>query len=1016
MSVRIAHSSRAAQDKYAITKAQLVSAFKESSSTDLFNAIKTVLNSPKVNVGDHFVNIDKAVNELQPLLRKFDINGYPDPNMYKPTAFWYNDYYKCTMTPVIRCVENALTGMGMGAYPCHVKFTVNIRDEGYRNRLCTDMGLREKVNASLKTLTERQFARDEFNYIKRNNTQMWTPYDETLIFGDRDRPRALAQAVECHEKVTNEAAAARMAEFISTRPDDVLVYTYIGTDNTASNEEKPMYFINAIGPWHKVTWLETTLMQATYRALLDDRLQVEETSYAQELVDAMHRCARSVEQANSGQLGNSAIFVGRRTMGMPLMLFQTVYCDKHLKNKLGTSSMSALKLLSDANITLSPDMKAAGTHAHELSMVLSAIFGDRIDDVCGCPVAQTIGHALYFLVTLNKKDKVPMPMLPDTFGTKAFVRLLKDIRLPSGGTLEDKITLARQDSGELIDFLQVLTDHDFVLNVMASEIESVADIEAAKKANNTMKLQGSSAGVSQFTTMGAGGFFGDSRKAHDSSRSNISMAVKATRVYVGGKETTHHPVKLGDAKGEAKFEIDRSLAKHVISEAKDRAMNFKNVKSESPTLTAEQKSMITAFIDHLYHRGSFRFYMYLDKSNQERAFGPTGAFLDHIFNSPSNAPIPHVFSIQESVERHTDFMCELMNQACRMKGIHDRSYVALHGRMSGPEGIAVIYDERAMGPAADISPLNSGKGVLGIAGRAFMTVHFKDRGTVLLNMHAPNPGPDKVKINTFLRDHGEEVQNVKVDNNNLQRALDKWLESPTNFMQTTPGVNAHTSFMICGDMNDASYKKQESRNRSIYENGFTIPFFLTPTGRGTYEPLKMKIVGNAGKPAITCCTFAKDKITRLPGDYIMLPETDSDVGGPLHIVGNSAFPPTNEYKEGTEINESYDEDTKAKMTNAEIDYARKAKYAVANDDPANGMYYYGTKDKDTRLLYSDHFAVVSRAYERTWASFNYSFQLADESMWSKPFPSEQFNTRTLLAHHDIDYKDMFPVAHTNSRA
>jgi len=87
---------------------------------------------------------------------------------------------------------------------------------------------------------------------------------------------------------------------------------------------------------------------------------------------------------------------------------------------------------------------------------------------------------------------------------------------------------------------------------MASEIEGPADLFHAKQCG--------------YALFGAGGFFGDSRKAWDPAAKNISMAAKVLRVYVGGVKSTFSPVKTGDpsGSGEGKLEIDGCLSREEI--------------------------------------------------------------------------------------------------------------------------------------------------------------------------------------------------------------------------------------------------------------------------------------------------------------------------------------------------------------------------------------------------------------------------------------------------------------------
>eukprot|EP00435_Cladocopium_sp_Y103_P018523 s4739_g4.t1 len=69
-------------------------------------------------------------------------------------------------------------------------------------------------------------------------------------------------------------------------------------------------------------------------------------------------------------------------------------CGKSLS--LGTSSVTAHYWLKDAGVTGELLPPVGGTHAHELSMVSSAVFAE-LDNKAGVPLSQIISHMLYFL-------------------------------------------------------------------------------------------------------------------------------------------------------------------------------------------------------------------------------------------------------------------------------------------------------------------------------------------------------------------------------------------------------------------------------------------------------------------------------------------------------------------------------------------------------------------------------------------------------------------------------------------
>merc|ERR1712107_147880 len=138
--------------------------------------------------------------------------------------------------------------------------------------------------------------------------------------------------------------------------------------------------------------------------------------------------------------------------------------------------------------------RCAGTHAHELS--------------------QVIGHMLYFFRSSPQGDvreaarKPLMPMLPDTLGSRAFLKTASLLTITvgphAGEPVLSVIGSARQDSGGLADFKAVMEEFQYKGALFASEIEIADDL-----------LQAGQLGYALF---GAGGFMGDSRKAWDPSK------------------------------------------------------------------------------------------------------------------------------------------------------------------------------------------------------------------------------------------------------------------------------------------------------------------------------------------------------------------------------------------------------------------------------------------------------------------------------------------------------------------
>jgi len=230
-----------------------------------------------------------------------------------------------------------------------------------------------------------------------------------------------------------------------------------------------------------------------------------------------------------------------------------------------------------------PCLSPAGTHAHELSMVISVLFPHVDQNPQHLPLTQIIGHYLYSELVW-KKTKGPMAMLSDTLGTRAFMKAANYVSLPSAdGNRQrflDIVGTGRQDSGKLPDFVRNMNEFGYVDGdgaikaMMASEIDTTDTL-----------LEASHLGYASF---GAGGFFGDSEKVWgDKSAPSNSMAVKAVRVMyeadagrnyskipymsVEGVNVIGYPVKVGDPSefnkpqlGEGKLSVDKNLPAHKI--------------------------------------------------------------------------------------------------------------------------------------------------------------------------------------------------------------------------------------------------------------------------------------------------------------------------------------------------------------------------------------------------------------------------------------------------------------------
>mmetsp|Transcript_40371 Transcript_40371/g.72494 ORF Transcript_40371/g.72494 Transcript_40371/m.72494 type:complete len:569 (+) Transcript_40371:85-1791(+) len=517
--------------------------------------------------------LESSSSEVRKALERFGADGRLVGGLRLPASA-YNDFYKWTMLPVERAVERGTGGV-------HCTFSANVRDQVLSRALLESArqtpptALFEALKDGLQELATRQFDRVIFEKLRADaSLPGWG--DEVLdaVCGIASAPRTLAQEVDISPTGSRRPPKAE---------NEVFLQVFTGHDVKLSEDR---VYIEATGPWHLVTWLETTLMQVIYetffRARMRERFACEDaTWYPKWMAEAFLRCARSTLAANGSGL-RGAVFTGRRTGGLAWMMLQNLFIQKHFRDDsgasmcLGTSSVTAFYWLQDAGVPAEMIPKPAGTHAHELSMVLSGILGE-IDDKAGMPLSQVVGHTLYFLLSRPQGDvqeparKPMMPMLPDTLGTVAFMRTAELLKVPAGVHKGEPVLsiigAARQDSGTLDAYAKIMKEFSFTGGLMASEIEVAQNLLDAK--------------ANGYSTFGAGGFFGDSEKAWNETGSNISMAIKVLCVYVAQERTAVDPVKTGDPTGggEGKFEADGLISPERLSNLKSRVQRLQKAEA-----------------------------------------------------------------------------------------------------------------------------------------------------------------------------------------------------------------------------------------------------------------------------------------------------------------------------------------------------------------------------------------------------------------------------------------------------
>jgi len=523
----------------------------------------------------------------------------------KLSATTFNDYYKWTMMPVIWHLYDFIKAK-TNKNTFKVTFGVDIRDEKMRKAINKDENLKIAIQRALINLSQRKFKKGIFEAMNRDSKLLNSTLKPECIDYICDN-RTLAKDVT-YDKT------GKKPDYID-KDDEVHIYFYKvnGAKYNPKDTEDGLWFIEARGPWPRVTWLETSMMQAVYEAYLRYNLEklakekniTQAKAYERWLYGALLRCARSVAFTRLVQTQDQtkqmtpALFTGRRTGGYLFLLLQNLFflhhfrqfnpTDKTIINYegktmcLGTSSVDCYYELKDLGLNC---LTPAGTHAHELSMVISVLFPYFDKNKFDLPLTQIIGHELYRVLSAvprpTPSGMVMFPMLPDTLGTAAFMKAANLVKMSDGKSFISLITSARQDSGKLEDFLKLMTDWAYSGGKMASEIDNTETLLKA------MWLG--------YATSGAGGFFGDSAKVWNPCLSSPSMAVKAVNVeycipedeeqfykeldfphimVTSNSDGTFHvkgyPIKVGDpedmtkpALAEGKLSLDKTLLAKLI--------------------------------------------------------------------------------------------------------------------------------------------------------------------------------------------------------------------------------------------------------------------------------------------------------------------------------------------------------------------------------------------------------------------------------------------------------------------
>jgi nicotinic acid phosphoribosyltransferase len=481
-----------------------------------------------------------------------------------------NDYYKLTMAPVLAAAQQQVDGNVV------VAFALSLRTPGLAELLAkNENGILDNVVNALNSLQYRIFDHKIIlKSVENKPVKAFWVHNIESICGPADDPNTLIRP----RRVGSDA------DFY----DGTVIYNrqVFPKEVTDGQVVISVYFkngklhIEATGPWNRCTFLETSMMQVVYQVLLEHHRRFRRITFGRWLHEALLREHLSIEFAMTKcpQM-KGALFAGRRTGHHIFTLLQTWYASRFYPNSIGTSSFDAWHTLTHV-LGMPKIVPPVGTHAHELSMVFMCLFPKLDANEEKIHFSEALAHYMYYRL-VHQGFAGPMPMLPDTMGTGAFLKaaeLLNVTPMKDGVpqthqqcTLLEVMNSARQDSGKMDIFKKILEEYPlFKGSMMASEIDSTDALMIAGKEG--------------YATFGAGGFMGDSEKVWKINPDllEVSMAVKVVRVWVDGKRTEVQPVKLGDGDDDVKATCDTTLSREEQTTILDNAKAIKQAAKDVP--------------------------------------------------------------------------------------------------------------------------------------------------------------------------------------------------------------------------------------------------------------------------------------------------------------------------------------------------------------------------------------------------------------------------------------------------
>jgi nicotinic acid phosphoribosyltransferase len=558
---------------------------------DEFLSSKSVINpfilnffqTTKMNLGDYPMDHPSRIEFNANLVKIFDelfrvlsLFAYDETGVLVPTVeriitgTTHNDNYKFTMAPVIAWAESVMNGT------VNVCFATDIREILLAQKfLKNHNGICDDVIQALNGLAGRIFNPDIVKQAVDGKPiqGFWDKHSDRLL-GPSGAPNTLARTyrpVGANESDFHGDTVIynRQITLADLADGKVALAVYVGPNakHTIDPTQPPTkVYIEAMGPWGRVSFLETTMMQTVYAVALRHHLREQQKTYGQWLYEAMFRCHLSMRDTQTECPNMSgALFSGRRTGHHVLTLLQVLYLSRFQTGEggvgkcIGTSSVDAWYTLVH-QLGVSGIVPPVGTHAHELTMVFASLFPQL--DQLGAPFSQALSHWLYYTL-VHKGHPVPMPMLPDTLGSEACLIALASCwvqKMENGAQTGELVRLlsligsARQDSGKLEAFKAHMDLYKSsreglmnpILGMMASEIDDKCSMKTAHSLG--------------YKTYGTGGYKGDSEKPWPTTdgRFSASMAVKAVRVFLGSDQQKPS-IKLGDGDDTLKITGDTSM-------------------------------------------------------------------------------------------------------------------------------------------------------------------------------------------------------------------------------------------------------------------------------------------------------------------------------------------------------------------------------------------------------------------------------------------------------------------------